>query len=191
MQTRMDYFFSSYWSLLHSLGKKKKKESLFGVNFVSVVKLVFREHRKQSNQELDGGSSHVQLVPFDQFLLCQELKTWSDGMTFSLSTLRRHLRTFLLFSRKTRCKLLTITMFLQDQMETFGTLHGYETMHFITIDGWLRGDPRGAANSTAWIGWWAAHQSIFSNLQVVTLVTTTSRSINLHQTIVVSLRQRG
>lgn len=47
-----------------------------------------------------------------------------DGITISLSTLRRHLRTLRLFRSKAHSDLLDVAMFLQDQLDTHGMLHG-------------------------------------------------------------------
>ncbi len=56
-----------------------------------------------------------------------------DGISISLSTLRRHLRTLRLFRRKVHSDLLDIAMFLQDQLDIYGMLHGYKMMHLKCI----------------------------------------------------------
>ena len=56
-----------------------------------------------------------------------------DGITISLSTLRRHLRTLRLFRRKAHSDLLDVAMFLQDQLDIYGMLHGYKMMHLKCI----------------------------------------------------------
>lgn len=56
-----------------------------------------------------------------------------DGITISLSTLRRHLGTLPLFRRKAHSDLLDIAMFLQVQLDMYGMLHGYKMMHLKCI----------------------------------------------------------
>ncbi|KAM7382146.1 hypothetical protein PAMA_012828 [Pampus argenteus] len=56
-----------------------------------------------------------------------------DGITISLSTLRRHLKTLRLFRRKAHSDLIDIAMFLQDQLDIYGMLHGYKMMHLKCI----------------------------------------------------------
>ena len=62
-----------------------------------------------------------------------------DDITISLSTLRRNLKTLRLFRRKAHSDLLDIAMFLQDQLDIYGMLHGYKIMHLKCIQaaGWM------------------------------------------------------
>ena len=53
-----------------------------------------------------------------------------EGIFISWSSLRRHLmRSLRLFRQKDHSDLLDIAVFLQDQLNQYGMLHGYKMMH--------------------------------------------------------------
>ena len=73
---------------------------------------------------LDLGSRHREIV-----LSLSHI----DGIMITLSTLRRHLRTLQLFRRKAHSDLLDVALFLQDQLDRYGMLHGYKIVHLKCI----------------------------------------------------------
>lgn len=52
-----------------------------------------------------------------------------DGLNTSMSSLRRHLESLGLFRRRAQSDVLDVTLFLQEQLNQHGTLHGYKFMH--------------------------------------------------------------
>jgi len=56
-----------------------------------------------------------------------------DGINISMSTLRRHLQSLGLFRRKAQSDLLEVALFIQEQLNQYGTLHGYKFMHLKCI----------------------------------------------------------
>ena len=54
-----------------------------------------------------------------------------------MSTLRRHLKSLGLLRRKTQSDLLQVALFLQEQFNQYGMLHGYKLMHLKCIQAGL------------------------------------------------------
>ena len=52
-----------------------------------------------------------------------------EGINISMSTLRRHLKSLGLFRRKAQSDLLQVALFLQEQLNQYGMLHGYKLMN--------------------------------------------------------------
>ena len=60
-----------------------------------------------------------------------------DGIQISMSTLQRRLKLFGLHRRKAQSDLLEIALFLQEQLNQYGMLHGYRFMHLKCIQAGL------------------------------------------------------
>ena len=60
-----------------------------------------------------------------------------EGINISTSTLRRHLNSLGLFRRKAQSDLLQVALFLQEQFNQYGMLHGYKLMHLKCIQAGL------------------------------------------------------
>ncbi|KAK7944642.1 hypothetical protein WMY93_000370 [Mugilogobius chulae] len=60
-----------------------------------------------------------------------------DGYNMSLSTLRRRLSDLGLFRRTAHTDLLDVAVFIQEQLEHYGMLHGYRLMHLRCIQAGL------------------------------------------------------
>ena len=60
-----------------------------------------------------------------------------DGIKISLSTLRRHLKALGLFRWKAQSDVLDVALFLQEQLNKHGMLHGYKLMHLKCIQSGL------------------------------------------------------
>lgn len=60
-----------------------------------------------------------------------------DGINISMSTLRRHLKSLGLFRRKAQSDVLDVALFLQEQLNQHGMLHGYKFMHLKCIQSGL------------------------------------------------------
>ena len=56
-----------------------------------------------------------------------------DGINISMPTLRRHLKRLGLFRRKAQSDVLDVALFLQEQLNQHGMLHGYKFMHLKCI----------------------------------------------------------
>lgn len=56
-----------------------------------------------------------------------------DNIIISMSTLRRYLKYLGLFRRKAHSDLLEVALFLQEQLNQYGMLHGYKIMHLKCI----------------------------------------------------------
>ncbi|KAK0151963.1 hypothetical protein N1851_006662 [Merluccius polli] len=68
-----------------------------------------------------------------EMLTCLQM----DGITMSLSTFRRRLNMLGLFRRKAQSDLLELALFLQQQLDRYGILHGYRFMHLQCIQAGL------------------------------------------------------
>lgn len=53
----------------------------------------------------------------------------ADGLNISMSSLCRHLKSLGLFRRRAQSDVLDVTLFLQEQLNQHGMLHGYKFMH--------------------------------------------------------------
>ena len=81
------------------------------------------------------------LLSLMQFYFVLGLRHWEilvslnniDGICISLSTLRRHLSSLRWFRRKDHSDLLDVAVFIQDQLNEYGMLHGYKMMHLKCI----------------------------------------------------------
>ena len=60
-----------------------------------------------------------------------------DGIVISMSTLRRRLKLLGLYRRKAQSDLLEVALFVQEQLNEYGMLHGYKFMHLKCIQAGL------------------------------------------------------
>lgn len=79
----------------------------------------------------------ISLFSFIKFYFDMGLSHWeivlslsdTDGITISLSNLRRQLRTLRLFRKKAHSDILDIAMFVRGRLDKYGMLHQYKIMH--------------------------------------------------------------
>lgn len=56
-----------------------------------------------------------------------------DRIIISMQTLRRHLKHLRLYRRKNQTDLLEVALFLMNELDRYGKLHGYKLLHLKCI----------------------------------------------------------